>query len=677
MPAIRKKSSNRGTTNKRASIQGKARESRKKQKRAAKNVVQWKSKHKKDPGIPNNFPYKDQILAEVAEERRQDFLTERSIKIAEEKQRKKDEKKASQTGVAIEDLSDAGEEEEVAAGEPVIFDGIGGISGKATAREKGKGKPIAADIEMEDVEAVPILINRDLPTLQSVLDAADVVVQVLDARDPLAYRSEHLEEILAKAGKKTLLILNKIGAVVLLHTHLFKNLTYDSDTISRESAASWLAYLRTQHPTLPFRASSAFLPLTPEALASSKPKAKASTTDAPSAGSILDQFASWAQEKAGEEPLTVAIVGLTNAGKSAFINSLLGQAALPIYALSSSSLAPTTTSLPQEITLEASGSKIRVIDTPGLSWVHADDQTPEEHDAFRARDILLRNKGRIDRLKDPHFALAHIVSRADTEDMMLLYNLAAFSKGDADAFLAGVARSNGMVKKAGVLDLSGAARIVLRDWSVGRFPRFTPAPTAAAPAEQDARDEAILAQLKTRKEMRKEGGLVKFTAAPVESRRVDVDGKWPGLTEEEEDSEDESMANGEEESGSDEDDDEEDVEMDNAEALDAEESDSDEEEMQVEEPVPIASGKRKRADKKAAVVTRPAKKVAFAADPKESKQARSAAGANAQKVTIPKKKAPPPAKKPTQVAAKPANVPSGKKTITRGGEEAYDFGKFF
>lgn len=41
----------------------------------------------------------------------------------------------------------------------------------------------------------------------------------------------------------------------------------------------------------------------------------------------------------------------------------------------------------------------------------------------------------------------HIVSRANTEDLMLLYSLAAFPKGDASAFLAGVARSNGMVKK--------------------------------------------------------------------------------------------------------------------------------------------------------------------------------------------------------------------------------------
>ncbi|KZP15119.1 hypothetical protein FIBSPDRAFT_1048353 [Athelia psychrophila] len=648
MPVVRKKTSNRGTTKKRASIQDKGRESRKKQKRAAKTNVQWKSNIKKDPGIPSNYPYKDQILAEVAEERRQ---------VAEEKQKRKDEKKASKTGGATDNASDVRE----AAEEPIVFDGVGGISGKATAREKGKGKVVDADVEMEDAEAVPVLINRDLASLQSVLDAADVIIQVLDARDPLAFRSIHLDEISAKTGKKTLLILNKI------------------DTVPRESVASWLAYLRTQHPTLPFRASTACLPLSPEALANaSKPRAKPSATDAPTADSILAQLSAWAQEKTGDEPLAVAVVGLTNAGKSAFINSLLGEVALPVYQLSSSSLAPTTTSLPQEVTLEASGSKIRVIDTPGLSWVAAEDQTLEERDIFRARDILLRNKGRIDRLKDPHSALEHIVSRADTEGLMLLYNLAAFPKGDASAFLAGVARSNGMVKKAGVLDLAGAARNVLRDWSVGRFPRFTPAPTAPTSAEQDVRDEAVLAQLKARKEMRKEGGLVKFVASPVESRRANVEGEWPGLKEEE-NSEDENEEGGSEE--------EEDVEMDDAEAEDSdeeEEEDVDEPmEEPVEEPVPIVSGKQKRAGKKLAP-TRPAKKVAFAADPKESKQARSAAGAAGKKAVppakTPAKAAAPPAKTPAAptATAKPANVPSGKKTTaTRGGEEAYDFGKFF
>lgn len=75
---------------------------------------------------------------------------------------------------------------------------------------------------------------------------------------------------------------------------------------------------------------------------------------------------------------------------------------LPVYQPSSSSLGPTTTTLPQEVTLEASGSKIRVIDTPGLSWLAAEDQTPDERDTLRTRDILLRNKGRIDKMKDPH-----------------------------------------------------------------------------------------------------------------------------------------------------------------------------------------------------------------------------------------------------------------------------------
>ncbi|KAF8271732.1 GNL3L/Grn1 putative GTPase-domain-containing protein [Lactarius quietus] len=71
MPRIRKKTSRRGTTAQRVRIKHKATESRKKAKKAAKKDVTWKSKKSKDPGIPNNFPYKDQILAEIAEERRQ------------------------------------------------------------------------------------------------------------------------------------------------------------------------------------------------------------------------------------------------------------------------------------------------------------------------------------------------------------------------------------------------------------------------------------------------------------------------------------------------------------------------------------------------------------------------------------------------------------------------------
>ena len=98
-------------------------------------------------------------------------------------------------------------------------------------------------------------------------------------------------------------------------------------------------------------------------------------------------------------------------GKSSLINSLLKRAALPVYTLASSSRGPTTTELPQEVTVEFEDQKILVIDTPGLSFISKDEDDAEDDETcvdataleeYRARDILLRSKGRIDRLKDPY-----------------------------------------------------------------------------------------------------------------------------------------------------------------------------------------------------------------------------------------------------------------------------------
>lgn len=88
-----------------------------------------------------------------------------------------------------------------------------------------------------------------------------------------------------------------------------------------------------------------------------------------------------------------------------------------------------------------------LIDTPGLPWQFSEEASPEERGLFRARDVLLRNKGRIDRLKDPIPAVSSIVSRAEIEDLMVFYALPAFAKGDVDAFLMGVARAQGLIKK--------------------------------------------------------------------------------------------------------------------------------------------------------------------------------------------------------------------------------------
>lgn len=133
-------------------------------------------------------------------------------KAKEEKQRRKEEKKAvkakaNAAGGPAEDASDAESE--------VQFDGVTGLSSGRTTKPSKKAHVEHMDVEEEE-EEVPALINSDLPNLQSVIDSADVIVQILDARDPLRYRSEHLEEL--AGNKKMLLVLNKVGACQWIST---------------------------------------------------------------------------------------------------------------------------------------------------------------------------------------------------------------------------------------------------------------------------------------------------------------------------------------------------------------------------------------------------------------------------------------------------------------------------
>ena len=47
------------------------------------------------------------------------------------------------------------------------------------------------------------------------IDASDIIIEVLDARDPLGCRCEQVEEAVLTSGKnkKLILLLNKIGKI--------------------------------------------------------------------------------------------------------------------------------------------------------------------------------------------------------------------------------------------------------------------------------------------------------------------------------------------------------------------------------------------------------------------------------------------------------------------------------
>jgi len=238
-----------------------------------------------------------------------------------------------------------------------------------------------------------------------------------------------------------------------------------------------------------------------------------------------------------------------------------------------------------------------------LFWEYPDGASKEDAAALKARDILLRSRGRIDHLKDPLPPLNHIVPNAKKQDLMLLYNLPAFADNDVNAFLNGVARSNNLLKKTAEPDQILAARIVLRDWNTGRFPRFTLPPsspsTTSAPSDTSlvkvyGQDDGVLSRLKTRSEFRKSGGLVKMNPGEVGRRTLILDAGW-AAPEDSEPSEDEDD---DEEVvdfyGSDGDDEEEEDEDEESDDEGGEETDDEELEDESEDELPLPPSTRKR-----------------------------------------------------------------------------------
>jgi hypothetical protein len=81
------------------------------------------------------------------------------------------------------------------------------VSGQLKPRPQPQ---VAEEDEEEDEE--PALVCNDLPNFKSVLEASDVLLHVVDARDPLEYRSVDLEDVAKERGMKVVFVLNKIGA---------------------------------------------------------------------------------------------------------------------------------------------------------------------------------------------------------------------------------------------------------------------------------------------------------------------------------------------------------------------------------------------------------------------------------------------------------------------------------
>jgi len=146
-------------------------------------------------------------------------------------------------------------------------------------------------------------------TLHKVIDQSDIVILVLDARDPEGCRSRLVEEEVRRReseGKKLIFVLNKIGMHIgfIWYSTLFSSCIVGEDLVSKDNAQQWLRYLRHSTPTLPFRS------------ASSNQRSNLSSSTAPGLLRLLKAF------KPSAQSITVGVVGFPNVGKSSLINTL-------------------------------------------------------------------------------------------------------------------------------------------------------------------------------------------------------------------------------------------------------------------------------------------------------------------------------------------------------------------
>jgi nuclear GTP-binding protein len=410
-----------------------ARKRKKQGNRDATNGIVKHDKTKKDPGIPNSWPFKQDLLKEIQRTR------ERSQQIqAETKEKRKEELRALRvhqegggTARTIQELVQQANVDQRA------FQTKQGDVVTQDEPEKSDGTKAAGQQSR----------RAYLRELKKVVETADVLLQVLDARDPIGSRIHPSMEnvILSQADKRMVLVLNKI------------------DLVPKDMVGSWLTTLRRSHPTIAIKASSDKLFGSTEG----GEKATAATT-AVGMDCLLQLLKNYARTGAtggkSKTTIVVGVIGYPNVGKSSIINALKRTRAVGV------SSRPGFTTCMQEVVLDRN---VRLLDSPGV--------------VFNDESAMLGNCIDPDSVEDPIPPITALLKRCNHSTLLMAYNIPSFPPGDAMMFLAMVAKSYGRVLKGGIPDKVGAARAVLRDWNNGKIPYYTAPPKSAAPdVEGDA-----------------------------------------------------------------------------------------------------------------------------------------------------------------------------------------------
>ena len=144
------------------------------------------------------------------------------------------------------------------------------------------------------------------------------------------------------------------------------------------------------------------------------------------ADALIKLLKNYCRNKDIKTSIHVGVIGYPNVGKSSLINSLKRSKVCGVGAT------PGFTKTAQLVQLD---KNIKLLDCPGIVFATGASEI----------DVLLRNCIKVENIEDPANAVAHLIQRVGTREMMRLYAVAEFST--PIEFLATLAQQRGKLKK--------------------------------------------------------------------------------------------------------------------------------------------------------------------------------------------------------------------------------------
>uniref|UniRef100_A0A8C5LP57 Nucleolar GTP-binding protein 2 n=1 Tax=Leptobrachium leishanense TaxID=445787 RepID=A0A8C5LP57_9ANUR len=269
--------------------------------------------------------------------------------------------------------------------------------------------------------------------LYKVIDSSDVIVQVLDARDPMGTRSPHIETYIKKEKqwKHLLFVLNKC------------------DLVPTWATKRWVARLSQDYPTLAFHAS---------------------LTNSFGKGAFIQLLRQFGKLHSDKKQICVGFIGYPNVGKSSVINTLRSKKVCNVAPIAGE------TKVWQYITLMR---RIFLIDCPGVVYPSGDSET----------DVVLKGVVQVEKIKNPEDHISTVLERAKPEYISKTYRIESWE--NAEDFLEKLAFRTGKLLKGGEPDCQTVSKMVLNDWQRGRIPYFVKPPNAEPDSQTPRSSEPL------------------------------------------------------------------------------------------------------------------------------------------------------------------------------------------